>query len=138
MTRSSQRGFTLIELLISITIISILATLGMVAYQSVSKKGRDGKRLTDLKTIQGALQRYNADHQYFPTALSALTTGQVELKTIPTDPKTNAVYSYTPSPAGCNNTTIKCHDYCIITTLELPTSDRGCASTAGQYGVTTP
>ncbi len=138
MTRSSQRGFTLIELLISITIISILATLGMIAYQNVSKRGRDGKRLTDLKTIQGALQRYNADHQYFPTTLTELTTGQVELKTIPIDPSAGATYSYIPSPANCNNTTTKCLDYCIITTLELPTGDKGCASTAGQYGVTTP
>ena len=138
MTRSSQRGFTLIELLISITIITILATLGMIAYQNVSKRGRDGKRLTDLKTIQGALQRYNADHHYFPTALSDLTTGQVELKTIPTDPSTSQEYSYNPLPDGCNNSTLKCLDYCVIATLELPTSDKGCAPTGGQYGVTTP
>lgn len=138
MSQSRQKGFTLIELLISITIISILATLGMIAYQNVTKRARDGKRLTDLKTIQGALQRYNADNHYFPVTLSALTTGKVELKEIPLDPSTNTAYTYNPSPTGCNNTTANCLDYCLIASLELPSTDRGCASTTPQYGVTTP
>ncbi len=134
----NDKGFTLIELLISITIISILVTLGALAYQNITKKGRDGKRLTDLKTIQGALQRYNADNNYFPTVLTNLTTGQAELKTLPKDPSTSLNYSYNPSPSDCNNVAIKCIDYCLVASMELNVTDGGCASNPNQYGVSAP
>ena len=56
--RSRRRGFTLIELLVVITIIGILIATATVSYTKAQQKGRDGRRKTDLKAIQQALENY--------------------------------------------------------------------------------
>jgi len=62
----SHSGFTLIELLITIVIIGILSTLGIVAFQSTQKKSRDLGRKTNLKTVSKALETYMNDKGVFP------------------------------------------------------------------------
>lgn len=60
-----QSAFTLIELLIVIAIIGILVTTGIFSWQSAQAKARDNKRITDLKSIQTALETYkNAKGRY--------------------------------------------------------------------------
>jgi len=55
-------GFTLVELLITITIIGILASVGLGTFTSAQKKSRDSRRKNDLATISKALEVYNNDH----------------------------------------------------------------------------
>ena len=62
----SHSGFTLIELLITIVIIGILSTLGIVAFQSTQKKSQDLGRKTNLKTVSKALETYMNDKGVFP------------------------------------------------------------------------
>lgn len=63
-----KNGFTLIELLITIAIIAVLSAIGMVVYTSVLRQGRDSKRQSDLRSIQSALEQYQLDMGFYPSA----------------------------------------------------------------------
>jgi prepilin-type N-terminal cleavage/methylation domain-containing protein len=59
-------GFTLVELLVTITIIAILASIGLNTYSSAQKKSRDAKRKAHLKQLTDALESYYNDHEQYP------------------------------------------------------------------------
>lgn len=72
----SKFGFTLIELLVVIAIISLLANLGYAALSNARRKSRDAQRVSNIKSIQAALEMYLSDHGFYPIrAGSALTLG---------------------------------------------------------------
>src|SRR3989344_1525650 len=71
-----KRGFSLIELLVVITIIAILIGAGTVSYNNAQQKGRDGKRKSDLKAIQQALEQYFQQNGKYP--YSDITTGRIK------------------------------------------------------------
>ena len=54
----SSRGFTLIELLVVIAIIGILSSIVLASLNSARQKGRDARRVSDLKQLQLALELY--------------------------------------------------------------------------------
>jgi prepilin-type N-terminal cleavage/methylation domain-containing protein len=54
--RKTISGFTLVELMIVISVIAILATIGIVSYSSVQSRARDSKRTDDVTHIGRALQ----------------------------------------------------------------------------------
>ena len=66
MTKKLHRGFTLIELLVVITIIAILAGIGLNSFQSSQKKSRDANRKSDLRQISHALEAYLNDKEQYP------------------------------------------------------------------------
>lgn len=51
-----KRGFTLIELLVVIAIIGILAGIVVVNTNSARQRGRDARRIADVKSIANALE----------------------------------------------------------------------------------
>jgi prepilin-type N-terminal cleavage/methylation domain-containing protein len=53
-----RHGFTLIELLIVCVIIATLAVVALVSYNSARVKSRDAKRISDIESIQSALEVY--------------------------------------------------------------------------------
>lgn len=59
-------GFTLIELLVTLSIISILAGLGLANYSTSQKRARDARRKADLSEIRAALEMYRADIGFYP------------------------------------------------------------------------
>lgn len=61
-----NKAFTLVELLVVIT---ILAIISVVAYQNFGwavDKAVSGRKISDVSTIETALQQYKADKNYYP------------------------------------------------------------------------
>lgn len=73
----SKKGFTLIELLTVIAIIGILASIVVVAVNEPRKRGRDAKRISDLKSMKTALEMYYEQNQKFPITYTAPATGDI-------------------------------------------------------------
>jgi prepilin-type N-terminal cleavage/methylation domain-containing protein len=109
----SSRGFTLIELLVVIAIIGILASIVLASLNSARKKGRDARRISDMKQVQLALELYyDANGSSYvvqgtaPAAIggtpaaSAMVTAlgtllaPTYIASIPTDPTGGTTYNY--------------------------------------------
>ncbi len=94
----SNKGFTLIELLVVIAIIGILSSVVLASLNSARKKGRDARRVSDLKQLQLALElSYDANPTAgYPATMdiaSIVTPGYISL--IPADPSGGtAAYGY--------------------------------------------
>ena len=74
---NALRGFSLIEMLVVITIISILLASGTYSYTSSQKKGRDGRRKAELKSVQQALEIYYQQNGQYPDQ----SAGAIKCKT---------------------------------------------------------
>ncbi len=121
----SNKGFTLVELLIVIAIIGIFTTILFGSISSSKAKGRDVRRITDMKQIQIALALYIDNNRVYPAALSSLVTSGGYMPAIPVDPQTGASYEYLTSNFD--------RKYCIGVTLEglVPNDGKTCDSAAG-------
>ena len=102
-TGKSARGFTLIELLVVIAIIGILSSVVLASLNSARQKGRDARRVSDLKQLQLALELYydaNASSGY-PAAISGTTlTSPGYISVLPSDPGDGTAYGYTQTGSG--------------------------------------
>ena len=117
----AQAGFTLIELLVVIAIIGILSSVVLASLNSARQKGRDAKRISDVKQLQLALELAYDSSGGYPAAISLatlVTPGYIAA--IPTDPTTNAAYSYeslaSDGATACG--TAPCAKYVIGAKLE--------------------
>ncbi|MDO8650386.1 MAG: type II secretion system protein [Candidatus Berkelbacteria bacterium] len=61
-----RKAFTLIELLVVISIIGILVSISVVGWVSVSQRGRDSTRKSDLARIKQVLQQQYSDTRTYP------------------------------------------------------------------------
>ncbi|MEK7647205.1 MAG: prepilin-type N-terminal cleavage/methylation domain-containing protein [Patescibacteria group bacterium] len=125
MFKNKKQGFTLIELLVVIAIIGILASVVLASLNSARKKGRDARRVADIKQVQLALELYFDANRSYPQALSSLAPAY--LPTVPADPLTGT-YSYAVDASPATT-------YHLGATLEESTnpalnSDRDCNSAA--------
>lgn len=101
MSKNYKRGFTLIELLVVIAIIGILSSIVLASLNSARKKGRDARRLADVKQLQLALELYYDANAQYPTALDTahlVTNGYIS--TVPGDPS-STVACTTGAEASC-------------------------------------
>ena len=88
--KNFQLGFSLIELVVVMTIIMVVAMVGVVSYQGASRKARDGKRKADIEKIRVALELYRQENNYYPVAGSDLVSDY--LQSWPEDPRNYSYY----------------------------------------------
>ena len=123
MKPNRYKGFTLIELLVVIAIISLLSSVVLASLNSVRAKGRDARRMSDLKQLAIALDFYYDKYNDYPidtcngwetsvnnwqvsntaqagytavacaSGLSSLVSEQF-LSKLPTDPINDAIYHF--------------------------------------------
>jgi general secretion pathway protein G len=84
-----SRGFTLLELVMVMTIIVILASIGVVSYQQLQQKARESVLKQDLRDLRRCIDQYAADREKLPGSLDDLVSAGY-VHDIPIDPITDA------------------------------------------------
>lgn len=97
-----SKGFSLIELLIVVAIIGVLSSIVIAALSSSQAKGRDSKRVSDIKNIEVSLKLYYLDYGRYPTNIYDATTGLAPtyMAVVPYDSRAGTCSS-TGNGAGC-------------------------------------
>ena len=85
--RRKSRGFTLIELMIVISLILILVSISIPAYNQSILRARESVLKQDLFQLRSLISQYTLDKQKAPQALEDLISAGY-LKQIPKDPMT--------------------------------------------------
>jgi prepilin-type N-terminal cleavage/methylation domain-containing protein len=125
------RGFTLIELMTVIAIIGILASIILVSLATAQAKGRDAKRISDIKNIQLALAEYYNDNGMYPLNIyagagtpPASGLAPTYMSIVPLDPLNNTTqYLYIPiTSIGTNCSAVPPTSYHLGVPLEVPTN----------------
>jgi general secretion pathway protein G len=88
-----MRGFTLIEMLIVMTLIVVLASVGLIAYQSSVRRGREAVLKEDLYRMRDAIDQYYADKGKYPVDLNELVSTSY-IRRVPVDPMTNSAETW--------------------------------------------
>ncbi|HWO07316.1 MAG TPA: prepilin-type N-terminal cleavage/methylation domain-containing protein [Candidatus Paceibacterota bacterium] len=134
--RSVEAGFTLIELLVVIAIIGILSSVVLASLNSARQKGRDARRVSDLKQLQLALELHFDTAGEYPEALSALTPDAIPV--VPTDPRgTNYLYNNAIGTGACDAGTQTCTSYVLAADMEGPVPAGGHTGTIAEVACST-
>ena len=86
-------GFTLIELLIVITIIIVLAGIGLATYGNSVARSKEAALKQDLFAMRDAIDQYYADRNKYPSSLQDLVTEKY-IRIVPVDPFTNSAETW--------------------------------------------
>ena len=99
-------GFTMIELLVVMTLIVILATMGMTQYRTSLIHAREATLKEDLFRMRDAIDQYYADKGQYPSTIDALVSDGY-MRKVPEDPftKSNSTWQSIPAEPDPNNPT---------------------------------
>jgi general secretion pathway protein G len=102
--RILDRGFTIIELLVVVSLIVILATIGMTQYRSAIVHAREATLKEDLFRMRDAIDQYYADKGQWPSTLDSLVSDGY-MRKVPDDPftKSNSTWQTIPAEPDPNN-----------------------------------
>jgi general secretion pathway protein G len=84
---SSGAGFTLIELMVVMSLIVILAGIGMTTYTNGVTRSKEAVLKEDLFRMRDAIDQYYVDRNKYPAGLDALVSEKY-LRAVPKDPFT--------------------------------------------------
>jgi general secretion pathway protein G len=112
MMKRLDRGFTMVELLVVVSIIVILATMGMTQYRNSVIYSRESVLKEDLFRLRDAIDQYYADKGQYPSTLDALVSDGYVRK-IPEDPftRSNSSWQTVPAEPDPNNPTAEAGVY---------------------------
>ena len=96
--RQLDRGFTMIELLVVVSLIVILATMGLTQYRASVIHAREATLKEDLFRMRDAIDQYYADKGKYPATLDALVSDGYVRK-LPEDPLSHNSTSWQAVPA---------------------------------------
>lgn len=82
-------GFTLIELLVVVSLVVILAGIGMAQYGNAVTRSKEAVLSEDLFRLRDLIDQYYVDKQQRPQSLEALVT-EGYLRALPKDPFTGS------------------------------------------------
>jgi prepilin-type N-terminal cleavage/methylation domain-containing protein len=130
---NSQKGFTLVELLVAVTIVVIMATIGLVIYSQVQVGIRDTKRVADINNLSQVMETH-----YNNEAGSGCSGGLVgtyckmsndyfQNGVVPVDPRNGTT--------NCKGGTCK---YCVLSALPAAGATSACTSGSTQVSDGTP
>jgi general secretion pathway protein G len=95
MRRRRQRGFTLLELLVVMFILVTLAGVVTVVVIQRVEQAKHARAVSDIATLDSAIEQYRLDNSGFPVALDDLRTKPAGNEL----PKWNGPYIKKPVPA---------------------------------------
>ncbi len=96
--RFGERGFTLIELMVVISLIVVLASMGLVQYRNSVVRAKEAALKEDLFRMRDAIDQYYADKNQYPGTLSSLVSDGY-LRKVPEDPFTTSDSSWQEVPS---------------------------------------
>ena len=96
--RAGAAGFTILELLVVVSVIVVLAAIGMAQYRNGVTRAQEAVLKEDLFRMRDALDQYHADKQKYASSLDDLVT-EGYLRAIPKDPFTQSSDSWVPVQA---------------------------------------
>ena len=84
-----QHGFTLLEMIVVISIMLILISIALPAYNRSIIHARESVLRQDLFTLRSVINQYTEDRQKAPQSLADLVSAGY-IRQIPVDPMTNS------------------------------------------------
>jgi general secretion pathway protein G len=123
-TAALEGGFTIIELIVVLTLITILATMGMSQYRSSLVYAKEATLKEDLFRMRDAIDQYYADKGQYPTTLDALVSDGY-MRKIPDDPftKSSTTWQAVPAEPNPSNPTAEAGVYDIKSGSDLTALD---------------
>jgi len=89
MRRCAARGFTLIELMVVMSLIVVLASIGLAVYANSVTRAKEAVLKEDLYRMRQAIDQYYADKSMYPETLDVLVSEKY-LRALPIDPFTGS------------------------------------------------
>ena len=120
---NSRRGFTIVELLIVIVVVAVLATISVVAYNSIQTRS---KNVAKVATVQGAVKLIRLYHAELGTYPRSQATGDFCL----------TVDSLCTNYAGTANPSNNAPLISELSSYGTLPAHSGDATTAERYGIT--
>jgi general secretion pathway protein G len=86
-------AFTLVELMVVMSLIVILAGIGLALHTNTQTRAREAVLKEDLFRMRDAIDQYYADKNQYPPDLNALVSEKY-LRALPVDPFTNSAETW--------------------------------------------
>lgn len=97
-TWAGSGGFTMIELLVVMTLIVVLATVGMTQYRQSVTRAEEAVLKENLFRMRDAVDQFYADKNKYPSDLAELSS-EGYIREVPTDPMTKSKDTWTTTQA---------------------------------------